>query len=189
MFVGSKIPKAIFDQHTIVLGKTRHRKKEIWKAILGFPHYQVSSLGRVRRVEIGFPKQYLGTRGYFHVVLSEKGNAVTKNVHALVASAFKGPRPKGMTCNHEDGNKQNNEATNIKYRTQKYQIQHSMRLGLTRPPQGERNGHSILTERQVRRIKALVREGRTNRDIAHRFGVAPDTIRHISAGRRWRHVQ
>lgn len=40
-------------------------------------------------------------------------------VHSLVAQAFLGDRPKGMVIDHIDGNRFNNHYTNLRYCTQK----------------------------------------------------------------------
>lgn len=187
------LPKAVFEQHIIALGKTGAGKssaipRELWKAIPGFPHYQVSNLGRVRRIQISFPKPFMGTRGYFHVVLSENGKTVTKNIHSLVALAFKGARPKEHTCNHEDGDKTNNRTSNLKYRTPSYQLLHAMSLGLCKPPRGSANGKSILKDSSIREMRELRKQGLLHSEIAKKFGVASSTIRNILTGRRWRHI-
>ena len=44
---------------------------------------------------------------------------VTKNVHVLVAQAFLGSRPEGMHVCHIDGDKTNNNLSNLKYGTPK----------------------------------------------------------------------
>lgn len=50
---------------------------------------------------------------------------------------------------------------------------------------GERSGHAILTESQVREIHA---DQRTARQIAAAYGVSPTTIGGIKNGRIWKHL-
>jgi DNA-binding transcriptional regulator YiaG len=54
---------------------------------------------------------------------------------------------------------------------------------------GERHGRAVLTEREVREMRALRKGyGMSLRDLAEWFGVSPATVRDICRGRRWRHV-
>ena len=104
---------------------------EIWKDIPGFEGmYQVSNLGRVKRLPLG--KQYPSRQthnnirkvhiknGYYQVNLS-KGNRVKWfGVHRLVALAFI-PNPNKFPCvNHKDENKMNNNAENLEWCTHRY---------------------------------------------------------------------
>lgn len=46
----------------------------------------------------------------------------TYKVATLVAEAFLGPRPKGLDVSHEDEDGLNNIASNLAYRTRKYNL-------------------------------------------------------------------
>ena len=62
------------------------------------------------------------TSRYLCVTLSKegsKGRGRMVTVHSLVAQAFLGDRPKGMVIDHIDGNRFNNHYTNLRYCTQK----------------------------------------------------------------------
>src|SRR5262245_46396327 len=52
------------------------------------------------------------------------------SVHSLVAEAFIGPRPKGMTVNHKDGDKANNQLDNLEYLSNRDQQLHAHAHGL-----------------------------------------------------------
>lgn len=84
--------------------------EEVWKDIEGYEgKYQVSNLGRVRRVEI-LPT-YTHYRGYKYVNL----NRQHKYIHRLVASAFIENPYDLPTVNHIDENKDNNNASNLEW--------------------------------------------------------------------------
>lgn len=50
---------------------------------------------------------------------------------------------------------------------------------------GESHGRAVLDDEMVRAIRS---DSRTARDIAAKFGVSIGTIRHIKAGRTWKHL-
>ena len=92
---------------------------EIWKDAPGFPGYQVSDAGRVKRSINGKmlrPVRY--SNGYYVVNLS--GRRI--GVHRLVAMAFV-PNPDGLPqINHKNEIKTDNRAENLEWCTAKYNI-------------------------------------------------------------------
>lgn len=99
--------------------------EEIWKDIEGYEGlYQVSSLGRVRRVKslkIGkILKPCKNLKGYCIVVLSKNGKHKTLTIHRLVAQTFI-PNPDKLPCvNHKDEDKTNNRVENLEWCTYEY---------------------------------------------------------------------
>lgn len=94
-------------------------QKEIWKDVDGFKDYQVSNLGRVKSNRRGKSK-LIGcsdANGYLMVTLYADSDGKKKNfrIHQLVAMVFLGHKPNGntMVVNHIDGNKLNNNASNL----------------------------------------------------------------------------
>ena len=54
---------------------------------------------------------------------------------------------------------------------------------------GERHGRALLTEAEVREMRALRADfGMTYADLAAWYGIAPATAKAICRGRRWKHV-
>ena len=109
---------------------------EVWRPVVGHPGYDISNQGRVQTSELfdaagrkvaesyevsaslgGGPKNCR----YLEVSLRGIGrNAprTRRKVHHLVAEAFIGPRPKGLVICHNDGDRFNNRAENLRYDTQ-----------------------------------------------------------------------
>ena len=68
--------------------------------------------------------------GYHHVVLSIDGKKYTKKIHRLVANAFI-PNPDNKPeVNHIDGNKFNNDVSNLEWVTTKENVEHAKNTGL-----------------------------------------------------------
>lgn len=103
--------------------------KEIWKDIQGYEGlYQVSTLGRVKRVTTGrILKGSKDKDGYLMVRLSKNNIKSDKAIHRLVAQAFI-PNPENkLEVNHIDENKTNNSLYNLEWMTRKENINHGTR--------------------------------------------------------------
>lgn len=92
---------------------------EEWRPVVGYEgFYEVSSLGRIRRVKIITP--VLKKHGYLQVSLTDKsGGRKSLRLHRLVAEAFI-PNPLDKPqVNHMDENTLNNRADNLEWATPK----------------------------------------------------------------------
>ena len=103
---------------------------ERWRISPSLPAYEVSILGRVRCIPFVVAMPHGGERKYGgrahsgfwaanegRYIFTYKGKAY--KVATLVCEAFNGPRPSGMVCMHIDENSRNNRASNLKWGTQK----------------------------------------------------------------------
>ena len=90
---------------------------EKW-AQIGDTNYSVSSNGLVRNDKTGKNKaQTLRKDGYNKVDIYDSGERASKRVHRLVAEAFI-PNPDNKPqINHIDGNKLNNDVSNLEWST------------------------------------------------------------------------
>ena len=95
-------------------------EKVEWKPVVGYENeYKVSSDGRVFALKRKyFLKPTNTVNGYFKVNLSKNNKASNCRIHKLVAEAFI-PYTENKPCiDHIDGNKTNNNASNLRWATQ-----------------------------------------------------------------------
>lgn len=102
----------------------------MWKDIKGYEGlYQVSDKGEVQRLLKGGRTKLVKPRCglYPTVSLSNHCNKKSYLVHRLVAEYFL-ERPEGTTeVNHKDGNKWNNDLSNLEWVTQRQNIDHAVK--------------------------------------------------------------
>lgn len=172
-----------------------------WRVAAGFPDYEVSEYGDVRRSRDmrtrragSLAKCYVNVDGYLAVVLRTAGEKKAVLVHRLVAQTFIGPAPSPL-CNevaHRNGSRLANHYTNLRWSTRgenHADIQvHGTHL------KGMANGNSKITDDDVRVIRREYREikasgsGRSVAELENRFGLHRATVVKIAMGRAWRHV-
>lgn len=113
--------------------------EEVWKDVIGFEgYYQVSNLGRVKRIksEKGAQtektlKEYsYPSTGYFQVNLSKDSKVTHCYIHRLVAEAFILNPENKPQVNHIDGNKHNNNIDNLEWVTNQENSVHAYDMGL-----------------------------------------------------------
>jgi len=162
----------------------------IWKDIEGWPGYMVSNEGDVASAKRGDPKilkLHTSNRGYALLTLHHDGGKKTHALHCLVAAAFIGPKPDGMTVNHKNCDKLDNDASNLEYLTPQENIRHAAKNG--RLCCGEDSHASALKADQVRWIRANYKKREFGcSKIAKAFGVHETTIRRIIQGKTWKSI-
>ena len=105
-----------------------NQEQEIWKDIEEFKgFYQVSSLGRVRRIsnkKYFIRKPSLNIYGYYQVRLSKRNNVKTRLVHRLVALAFIPNKLNKSEINHKNAIKTDNRVENLEWCTRQENQEH-----------------------------------------------------------------
>lgn len=99
---------------------------EKWTKVNGYPLYSVSNRGRVRNDSSGrvlSPGKTVG--GYLFVGLGNKEGRRTRFLHRLVAEAFLANPESKREVNHKDGNKLNNDVSNLEWCTRSENLTHS----------------------------------------------------------------
>lgn len=165
----------------------------MWKAVEGFPHYQVSEAGQVRsidrvnsygrKVRGRILKPYLDTSGYLRVNVSYGVATKKAYIHHMVAEAFIGKRPRGQDVCHKNGNRSDNKARNLRYDTRSGNERD--KVGHGRSNRGERSSASRLTEEIVRDIRKRNAKGVARKVLAAEYGVTRQTVDSVVTRRNW----
>lgn len=180
--------------------------REEWRVVASHPDYAVSSLGNVKRVQ---PDRYgrgagrmmtpvVGNHGYSVVTLHNRGRQRTLLIHRLVCEAFHGPAPDDFHAAHNDGDKRNNAADNLRWATVSdnnadKHFHGTIRCGddhhaRTKPetmPRGEGHGNAKLTAVSVAAIRD---DQRPQSQIAAAHGVSQSLISMVKSRAIWAHV-
>lgn len=105
---------------------------EEWRNVVDNPNYKVSNTGRIRRNGHDKDKAVRQSKdGYLTTHLYLNGERQYKRVNRVVARAFI-PNPENKPeVNHKDGNKLNNNVSNLEWSTKKENMEHAKKHGLT----------------------------------------------------------
>lgn len=162
------------------------RMVEEWRkvALSGYEdHYEVSSLGRVRRSTGGMIlKTGAHPKGYRSLVLSVGGQRKTVLVHHLVLTAFVGPRPEGMETRHLDRDRTNNRLSNLLWGTSAENEADKRRHGTA--GRGDRNAMAKINEVQVLELRVRAAQGESQYSIARDLGISQPQVSRILSGTR-----
>lgn len=161
------------------------------KEIKGWEKYFITECGKVYSTKRKVKKQLsikITRGGYPSVHLCSPSGDRWPTIHRLVAENYI-PNPENKpTVNHIDGNKLNNNVSNLEWATVSENVQHSFDTGLKKQHKGSKNPASKLNEVQVAEIKKLLREGKTLTYIADIYGVCFQLISSIKNNKIWTQI-
>jgi hypothetical protein len=160
------------------------------RAVPGYPGYVATSEGDVlslRRVRPVRLKGSVDRDGYLQSSVSCDGVAKCRRLHTLVALAFHGTPRKGHTqVRHLDGDRQNNDPSNLKWGTSQENAADAMRHGTK--ARGESNGVAKLTVKDIVAIRRRRADGEGLQSIGDDFGCSKVNVRYICIGQTWKHI-
>jgi hypothetical protein len=163
-----------------------------WDSVKGYEkYYLISPRGAVYSIRSKKLISPFVSSGYSQVELNVNGVARKHLIHRLVAEAYL-PNPNGLPCvNHKDGNKLNNEVSNLEWCTYKENMEHASEHGLLKSI-GSNNPASKLTEEEVKYIKSVYKKGDLeygSSALGRKFGVDHKAIWNIVNGVTWRAIK
>lgn len=169
---------------------------EAWVPVKGFPAYQVSDQGRLRRVlsPQGFPRKPHVLKlkrdkdGYSIAVMSVNGIYFYRRMARLVLFAFVGPptNPNDQ-ASHGNGIPDDDRVSNLRWATPVSNNHDKFRHGTIL--RGERSPTSKLTERDVRSIRARIADGEGQHALSREMKIPVATIHNIVKRHSWKHIQ
>ena len=115
----------------------------MWKIVKQNNNYMVNENGQIKSIKkdkILTPK--LNHDGYLRIQLWKNNKNVYVAIHRLVAEAFINNPYNKPFINHIDGNKSNNNVSNLEWCTQKENIRHAYDTGLAHGRRNEQNVNS-----------------------------------------------
>lgn len=166
-------------------------ESEVWKAVFGYPDYEISSHGRIRRVKPGASSnaavvgKVLKTTGakqrYARVCLYRDGKPQYLSVHRLVLMTFVGPPPRPSDQGaHNDGNTKNNTLPNLRWALPAENSNDRIIHGTQ--PKGADHPLTTLTTEQVAAIRELRLLGATVPLISRATRVCRSSVGRIVRG-------
>lgn len=174
---------------------------EIWKDVKGYEGiYEVSNLGNVKskdrlivtsknivaKINQRILKKKVTKKGYERLTLSVSGKHKDVGVHRLVAQAFIQNPENKKEVNHIDGNKQNNQISNLEWCTRNENEKHAFKIGL-KSLKGEKHTLARFTESEVLQIREM-RGIKTGKQVAKEYGVTDGAIYRIWNRKTWNHI-
>jgi hypothetical protein len=177
--------------------------EEVWLPVVGLEEsYEVSSLGRVRSIYREYYingglykkqsvvlKGSIAGNGYLRHSLSFRDQRYYKSVHRMVAEAFLENPNKHNQVNHKDGNKLNNNVTNLEWCSASHNINHAYDNKLAIGRAGSKNSMAKLTEAEILEIVRLYNTGMyKQKELAEMFNQKFQNISCIVNGKSWTSV-
>jgi hypothetical protein len=133
----------------------------------------------------------VGTPAYYCVTLSIKNKAKGFRILRLLAQAFI-PNPDNLPeVNHMDGNKLNNNLSNLEWCTSLHNLRHEYLTGLSKlkPRYGKDNPNTVLNPEQVMEIRAIAKlKIASKRAIGRAYGIGVTTVRQILNNEPWQWI-
>ncbi len=165
---------------------------------LGHPGIAISNVGdilscRLCRSKLNFSTEWRKLKGvvektgYRSVTFMSDGSLKKFLVHRLVLEAFVGPCPEGMEACHNDGDRLNNQISNLRWDTRKANQADRIKHGTD--GRGERAGSSKLKTIDVVAIRKRSDAGESQASIQKDFPINQSTVCRIINGKRWAHLE
>ena len=173
---------------------------EEWIPFISNRNYEISNWGRIRTYYRlgggGFAqrshcimKTQVSRYGYEMVMLKVGNKYKNMTIHRLVATHFLEPNTEKTIVNHKDGNKLNNNLSNLEWCTYSENTRHSYANGTSKGRKGEKHHLNKIKEEDVREIFRLRETGMTHKEISLEFNLSRQHVGSILNRERWLHIK
>ena len=196
----------IYDKDLLVILSIPSLEGEEWRSINRTvypnikPVYWVSSKARIYNAKT---KKFITTRKldetkhsspYYKVNLQITINGHSYSdvflVHRLMMCAFFPVEGmEDLLVNHKDGDKCNDELSNLEWMTPSENVKHALKLGLFNPVYGENHCCATISEETAKKIiEMLLSRKYTHREIAEKMNCSRAVVEAISSRKAWKHL-
>lgn len=167
-----------------------------WRVCQGFPDYEISEYGDVRRLTDSgrgqvaghVMRQFRDRDGYMRISLRGTGGRKQFFVHRLVALSFVGcPPSENHQVAHNDGSKDNNHFTNLRWATPAEN--QGDRLAHGTDCRGEKHGKSVIADKDVEAIRVQFAFGAKLHDLAWYYNASDSVIAQCATGLTRKHIK
>jgi len=118
--------------------------------------------------------------------MTTDGKKRTFRAHRLVLMAFKPVENMDkLEVNHIDGNKKNNNLSNLEWCTTSENQKHAFKIGLQKAKKGEKSNFSKLKKEDIQLIFQLRQQGKTQQQIAEIVRCSRSNISYILNKKTW----
>lgn len=157
---------------------------EIWKPIPEFEQYYLcSNIGQIKNIRTNKLLSQYKNR-YCNVTLSKDKVHIPMGVHRIVAMTFLENLNNKPYVNHKDGNRYNNNVSNLEWVTAKENSEHAISTGLHKI-KGVEHPLNKLSEENV---LFIFNSELICKKLAEMFNISPSTCASIKSGRLWNHL-
>jgi|LGVE01.1.fsa_nt_gb hypothetical protein len=158
---------------------------EIWKVINGYEKYEISNIGNVRKGKLLLSPQ-VNQCGYIVIRLTKNKKRYHNSIHRLVAIAFIPNIDNLKEVNHIDGNKLNNDYTNLEWSSRSKNIQHAYDTGLKIALSGINHPQVTLSKEICLKIQDDLNEGKLSKtNIAKKYNTNRKLVYNIQHKIHW----
>ncbi len=175
---------------------------EIWKNIPKFNNeYQISNQGRIKSVHAIILRSNGTTHtrvskvlkpsidhGYLKGAVCVNKRMIPYKIHRLVAEAFVDGYGLTKEVNHIDGNKLNNNASNLEWVSRSENMLHAVSTGLLPVTRGSQRSQAKMNEADVVLLKKMMVQGVRRKDICEKLNISIHMYKDVQRGKSWRHV-
>lgn len=112
-------------------------------------------------------------------------DGVETTAHRLAYEVWVGPIPDGHLIRHKCDNPPCMNPAHLSTGTVRDNSRDMLERGRHKPPQGSKNGQSLLSDEDVVTILARIKAGDVQATIARDYGVSNSTVSMIKRGLRW----
>lgn len=155
-------------------------------------NYIITKNGSIYNIYTEYELKPFITNGYktVNIQFGKRGYYKTKLIHRLIGQAFIPNLENKPLINHKDGNKLNNDISNLEWATYSENNKHAYDTGLkvAKGTNGEKCNLTTHSEKEAILVCELLQSGMSMKDISKEYNLGYDFIVKIRRGLTWKYI-